>query len=502
MIRRTGILFFTVVMVVALGSAFCPAMAKDSVVISYRTPASSMHPHAQRTNTEATICKSIFDTLVDRDPTGKLIPSLATSWEMTSPTVWRFNLRQGVKWQNGDEFTSEDVAFSLKIGGNPISRFKFITSKIKEIKVVDRYTIEVTTNSPWPLLADSLYLSLFIMNKAFCEGKSDEFLAENPMGTGAYKLVEWERESHVKLEAFADHWRGAAPIKKVDFKPITNDSTRLAGLITGQTDMTIDVPVQYVEKLENAPNIEVVSTGGPRVIFLCMRSDDPSYPTSKLKVRQAIMMGINEDEIISRLLNNKAVRADQLPHPRHRGFNSEIVRPKYDVEAAKKLLSEAGYPNGLDLDIYVPNNRYIRDKDIGLAIAQQLSKIGIKVNLEARSYTVHFKDIRQKKLNIYMIGWEELTFDSARLLGTFIKSDAKWGWSPKSEQFDAMLAKADQIGDMDKRAAELKALNQFVADQAWVIPLHYQPNIYGLSKELNFTPDVKKILTLHALSFK
>ena len=160
------------------------------------------------------------------------------------------------------------------------------------------------------------------------------------------------------------------------------------------------------------------------------------------------MMGINEDEIISRLLNNKAVRADQLPHPRHRGFNPDIVRPKYDVDAAKKLLAEAGYPDGLDLDIYVPNNRYIRDQDIGLAVAQQLSKIGIRVNLVARSYTVHFKEIQQKKLNIYLIGWEELTFDSARLLGTFIKSDAKWGWSPKSEEFDAMLEEADQIGDM------------------------------------------------------
>jgi peptide/nickel transport system substrate-binding protein len=502
MINRKGRLILTAIMVLVMGMTVQPVLAKDSIVISYRTPASSMHPHAQRTNTEATICKSIFDTLVDRDPNGKLIPSLATSWKMVSPTQWRFNLRQGVKWHNGDEFTADDVAFSLKIGGNPISRFKFITSKIKAIEVVDPHTIDITTKQPWPLLADSLYLSLFIMNKAYCEGQTDEFLAENPMGTGAYKLVEWVRESHVKLEAFEDHWRGPAPIKKVEFKPITNDSTRLAGLITGQTDMTIDVPVQYVEKLENAPNIQLVATGGPRVIFFCMRSDDPTFPTSKLKVRQAIMKGINEDEIISRLLNNKAVRADQLPHPRHRGYNPDIVRPGYDVEAAKKLLAEAGYPDGLDLDIYVPNNRYIRDKDIGLAVAQQLSKIGIRVNLVARSYTVHFKEIRQKKLNIYLIGWEELTFDSARLLGTFIKSDAKWGWSPKSEEFDAMLEAADQIGDMEQRAEKLKAINQFVADNAWVVPLHYQPNIYGLTKNLNFTPHVKKILTLHELSFK
>lgn len=477
-----------------------PALAEDSITISYRTPASSMHPHAQRTNTEATICKALFDTLIDRDSEGNLIPSLATSWEMTSPTVWRFNLRQGVKWQNGKEFTAEDVIYTFKVGGNPISRFKFITDKVKEVKKIDDYTIDIVTHNPWPLLPDSLYLSLFIMSKDYCEEKSEEELAENPMGTGAYKLVEWVRESHVVLEAFSDHWRGPAPIKKINLKPISNDSTRLAGLITGSTDMTIDVPVQFVDKLTSAPNINLVTTGGPRVIFLSMQMEN--YPTAKLKVRQAIYQSINEQSINNKLLNGKAVVANQLPHPAHRGYNPNITRPKYDSEGAKKLLAEAGYPDGLDLDIYVPNNRYIRDKDIGVAIAQQLSKANINVNLVARSYTIHFNEIRQKKLPIYMIGWEELTFDSARLLGTFVKSDAKWGWSPKNEKFDALLEKSDQIADFDERDNLLQKLNKMVMDNVWVIPLHYQPNIYGVSKNIKFTPNVKKIVTLSKLSFK
>jgi peptide/nickel transport system substrate-binding protein len=469
------------------------ASAKDSVVISYRTPASSMHPHAQRTNTEATICNSIFDSLVDRDSKGKLVPALATSWELTSPKVWRFKLRRGVKWQNGDTFTAADVAYTLKVGGDPISRFKFITSKIKEVKIIDDYTIDVETKNPWPLLPDSLYISLFIMNKKYCTGKTKEQLAQQPMGTGAYKLVEWVRESQVKLEAFPGHWRGVAPIKKVTFKPITNDSTRLAGLISGQTDMTIDVPVQFVERLEKAPNLKVISTGGPRVIFFSIRLDDPAYPLSKLKVRQ---------EIIDKLLNGKALIANQLPHPNHRGFNPNIKRPKYDVAAAKKLLAEAGYPDGLSLDLYVTNNRYIRDGDIGLAVAQQLSKIGIKANLVARSYTIHFKEIRQKKLNFYMIGWEELTFDAARLVGTFIKSDAKWGWSPKNAEFDKMLEQADQISNMAERSKALQKVSKKAADNVWIIPLHYQPNIYGMNKNLNFTPNVKKIVTVRTLSWK
>lgn len=478
-----------------------PAGAKDSVVISYRTPASSLHPHAQRTNTEATICNSLFDGLVDREPDGKLVPSLAVSWEMTSPTLWRFNLRKGVKWQNGDDFTAADVAYTLKVGGNPISRFQYITSKIKDVRIVDDHTIDIETINPWPLLPDSLYLSLFIMNKKYCEGKTEEELAQQPMGTGAYKLVEWIRESHVELEAFNGHWRGAPPIKHVTFKPITNDSTRLAGLISGQTDMTIDVPVQFVERLVNAPDIKVVSTGGPRVIFFSLRLDDPELPTSKLKVRQAIMKGINEQEIIDKLLNGKAVIANQLPHPNYRGFNPDIQRPSYNVEEAKRLLAEAGYPAGFNLDIYVSNNRYIRDQDIGLAVAQQLSLIGVNVNLVARSYTIQFKEIRQKKLNFYMIGWEESTFDAARTLGTFLKSDATWGWSPRSEEFDRQLEEADQIADMAKRDQALQELNKIVADNVWIIPLHYQPNIYGLNKNLNFTPNVKKILTVRTMSW-
>jgi peptide/nickel transport system substrate-binding protein len=494
----TLLALFILTFMVMIGAA----SAKDTITISYRTPASSMHPHAQRTNTEATIGNSIFDALVDRDPEGKLIPSLATSWELVNPTTWRFHLRKGVKWQNGDPFTAEDVAYTLEVGRNPISRFQFITSKIKEVKILDPHTIDVVTHNPWPLLPDSLYLSLFVMSKNYCSGKTEEYLAKNPMGTGPYVLKEWVRESHVRLQAFDGHWRGPAPIKNVVFKPITNDSTRLAGLITGATDMTIDVPVQYAEFLEKAPKIKVVSMGGPRVIFFSWRMDDPNLPTSKLKVRQAMIMAINEDEIIERLLNGKAVSAIQLPHPFHRGYNPDIVRPPYDPEKAKKLLAEAGYPNGFDIDLYVPNNRYIRDKDIGVAVAQQLSKIGIRVNLIARSYTIHFKELTQKKLNFYMIGWEELTFDSARLVGTFLRSDAKWGWAAPDKKFDGMLEAADQVSDVKLRAEKLKEINKIVADNVWLLPLHYQPNIYGVHEDLNFVANVKKILTLHRMSFK
>ncbi len=491
------------ILIVAICFSVVPAVAKDTLVVSQQSSANSLHPLGMTTGPEQSIANNIYDGLTDRDPSGKIIPSLANSWELVNPTTWRFHLRKGVKWQTGDPFTAEDVKFTFEVAKTPINRYRFIAAKIKEVKVIDSHTVDIITKTQWPVLADAVYQTIFIMPKKYCTGKSDAYIAEHPMGTGPYIMKEWVRESHIHLEAFEDCWRGAPPIKKVTFRPISNDATRLAGLITGEIDLTTDVPVQYVKLVEKAPNVEVISRPGMRIIFLMMRMNRPDFPTFNPKVRRALMMGINEEEIVQRIMYGRATVASQLAADFVRGYNKDIIRPKYDVEGAKKLLAEAGYPDGFEIILHVPNNRYVMDKEIGVAIAQQLSKIGVRVNLIARPKSIHFKDLRAFKLDFYMMGWAEATFDSARLLGTFLKTGAVWnGGEYSDKKFDEMLEAADQIASLDKRAEKLRELNQFVADNTLVIPLHYQQNIYGVSKKIKgFVPNVKKILDLHKISF-
>jgi len=233
-----------------------------------------------------------------------------------------------------------------------------------------------------------------------------------------------------------------------------------------------------------------------------LRLDKPDFPTYKLKVRQAVMLGINEDEINERLMNNMAVPAVQLPAPFFRGYNKELVRPKYNPELARKLLAEAGYPNGFDIDVHVTNNRYIMDKEIGLAVAQQLSKIGIRANLVARPAAIHFKDVRADKLNFFMISWGEATFDSARLVGTFLKTGGQWGPRYSNPEYDKQLEAADQEADLQIRQEKLAAINKFFADNQLMIPLHYEPIVYGMSKDIRqFSMNVKKILDFNKISF-
>jgi len=240
-----------------------PTFAKDTLKVSYTTPSSTLHPYGGYSNTEMTVVTNIYDCLVDRDPDGKLIPSLATSWEAIDPVTWRFHIRDNVLFQNGNPLRAEDVKFSIEYAQTPISRYKFIAGKIKEVNIIDDLTLDIVTKSPWPILPDALYLTIPIVSNSYSDGKTDEYIAEHPMGTGPYRLIEWVRESHIHLEAYEKYWDGPPPIRKIELNPITNDATRLAGLITGQTDITMDVPLQYVGLLEKADKIKLISRGGP-----------------------------------------------------------------------------------------------------------------------------------------------------------------------------------------------------------------------------------------------
>jgi peptide/nickel transport system substrate-binding protein len=208
------------------------------------------------------------------------------------------------------------------------------------------------------------------------------------------------------------------------------------------------------------------------------------------------------NQINDRLMSGLAVPAIQLPAPFFRGFNKALNRPAYDPEYAKQLLAEAGYPDGFSIDVHVPNNRYVMDKDIGVAVVQQLSKIGIKANLIDRPRTVHFQELRANKLDFFMIGWEEATFDSARLIGTFLRTGAEWGGRYSNPEFDKRLDEADQISDLKLRHEKLEEINKFIADEYLIIPLHYEPIVYGISKDIKiFEPNVKKIISFFRISF-
>lgn len=475
--------------------------AGDTLVVSQNTAATTLHPLVLTMTPEQSIAANIYDGLVDRDHDGKLIPSLATSWQRQGK-VWRFNLRKGVKWHDGQTFNADDVIFTFALAETPINRYKFINEKIEEVRKIDNYTVEIVTKQPWAMLADALYNTIIIMPKSFAD-KSEAYIAEHPLGTGPYKFVEWVRGSHMNLEAFDEHWRGAAPIKKVAFKPISNDATRLAGLLSGEIDLATEVPVQNIDQVKKNKNLVLVSRPSALSVFFLLATSNPDLPTGKLKVRQAIFHAVNMDEIVKTILSDQSAVSTQLPVPFFRGYNNAIKRPAYDPNEAKRLLTEAGYPNGFDITLNSTQGRYIMDKELCLAVAQQLSKVGIRVNLVAQPPAVHFKELRQHKYEFALMGWNETTFDSARFLGEFLKTNGVWnGGSVSDPKLDELLNEADNAENEADRDAKLQEANAYVISQVLAIPLHNPLDIYGVSKRVKgFVPNVKKILSLRELSF-
>ena len=490
-----GAIILSLMLIITVSS-----FANETLVISQNTEANTLHPLAMRMAPEQSIASNIYDSLVDREPSGKLVPGLATSWELLDENTWRFYLRKGVKWQTGTPFTADDVVFTFEdIGRTKINRYKFIMNRIKVVKKIDDYTVDIITTSPYAVLADSFYQTMFIMSKEYTTGKSDAYLAEHPMGTGPYRLIEWVRDSHMHLEAFDGCWKGKPPIKKVTFRPITNDATRLAGLITGEIGLTTDVPVQYIDLVKKAPAVDVVERGGMRIIYFSFNLREQGLPINNEKVRRALMLGINEKEIVEKILMGHAEIATQLPAPFFRGFNKDLVRPEYNPELARKLIKEAGYPNGIDLRVNVTNDRYVMDNEIGVAVAQQLSKIGVRVDLVAQPASIHFKQGNEFKHVFSLGGWGDATFDSARILKTLL---VQRSLVPDKDFINALEA-ADKITDLEKRQQKLAELNKYVLDKTFIIPLHYQADVYGVNKNIKgFVPNVKKVLNLDKLSFE
>ncbi|MBZ4660598.1 MAG: transporter substrate-binding protein, partial [Desulfacinum sp.] len=230
------------------------AAAETSLVVAVDTPPRMMNPHGDDSDAGLSFMANFFDGLLQRKgPDGKLVPALAERWEHPDLLTWRFYLRKGVTFHNGNPFNAEDVKFSFERLSNPeVSEFLNTGKSIDSITIIDDYTVEIKTKTPIPWFANNLH-QIFIMDKESTEQRDPGDVMVRPIGTGAYKLVEWVKGSYVRMEANEDYWEGAPAIKKVEVRPITESSTRFAALVSGQADIMTGVPVELFEKVKANP---------------------------------------------------------------------------------------------------------------------------------------------------------------------------------------------------------------------------------------------------------
>jgi peptide/nickel transport system substrate-binding protein len=465
-------------------------------------------PMAQNELLTNSINGHVYESLVMRGKKLEILPALAASWKQTSPTVWVFNLRRGVKWHDGSAFTADDVVFSIKRLQGPTSNFRVYGNSVGEPRKIDDHTVELTTPVPNPVMLEMLANSLFMMNKAWCEknnavktqdftNEKEAYTARNAMGTGPYILV--SRDPDVKSVfkknpgwwglGDKNYWDGN--VDDIVYTPIKQEGTREAALLAGDIDFVLDPPVQDVEKLKKEPKVKVYEGRENRIIMLQMDQarDELLYsnvkgknPFKDKRVRQAFYQAIDVNAINRAVMRGMSVpTAINLPNPEKAGIPKEMdKRYPYDVNAAKKLLADAGYPNGFELGMDCPNNRYINDEKICVAVAGMLSKIGVNVKVNAIPRSQYFPKAQRLEVSFCMLGWGGATTDAIFTLQPVLhsrndKGDGDYNWGNyKDAEFDALIDTAKGEVDMKKRQGIINQAMKRFHDNVYMIPLHLQ----------------------------
>jgi peptide/nickel transport system substrate-binding protein len=453
----------------------------------------SIYPLAVTNDNYWTLIPNIFNGLVEFDENFRIIPALAVSWNNPDDLTWRFYLRNGLKFHNGDDFTAEDVRFSLD---NISSSFDLI---IEDIIVQDNYTIEFKTFEPYPGLLERLAHSGVI----FCKNSTEQLEEQGLIGTGAYRLADYEIDNYTTLERFNEYWGEKPTIKTVVFKSIEDDEGRLTALLSGTIDIieyNIDEKIDQIMQEENITLVKYppLST---YIIGFDMRGNgsygfpDGRNPTADLRVRKAIYQAIDIAPLITGPFKGFAKPASQLLSPYIFGYNPEIERLPYNVTASKQLLAEAGYEQGFDIIMDCITEGYDYNVENCYLITQQLSKVGIHLTMNNLSMTeFNNKVVYERNTSMYLVGWGTISVDGGWAYDLFIRSvgenlgSLNCGYYSNAE-VDRLGIAASHEMDAQKRLRLLQeGFRIAMVDDIVVVPLFSQELFILTAKNIDFKP--------------
>lgn len=494
---------------VALSAAGVVASAQ-TVRIANQGDALSMDPHSLNETLQLSVTGNVYEPLVGRNKDLSLTPMLATSWKQTSPTVWRFELRKGVQFHDGTPFTADDVVFSLARTQVEGSDMKSYTNDFKEVRKIDSHTVEIETKTPFPILPDVLSL-VYIMSKKWCETNQatvpvdrrkgvENTASFKANGTGPFRVRERQPNVRTVFTRNGSYWgKIEGNVTEVVFTPIGNDATRVAALLSGEVDVMEPVPVQDIDRVNSSANTRAITGPELRTIFLGMdqKRDELLYsnvkgknPFKDKRVRQAFYQAIDIEGIKKTVMRGASNPSAQLVGPGINGFQPEMKRLPYDVEAAKKLMAEAGYPNGFEVSMNCPNDRYVNDGRICQTVAANLSRINVKINLQAETKGTYFPKVLRRDTSFYMLGWTPATYDAHNVMNAIMRCVDDKGagqfnlgayCNPK---VDELTLKVQAETDKAKRNAYIKEAFDLHAADVGHIPLHQQALAWGVNKKV------------------
>jgi peptide/nickel transport system substrate-binding protein len=476
------------------------AAPEGRVVIAQGVDPTTLDMMHQQEQPASNVGAQIFESLIERGQDLKIVPALAAQMpKLVAPTAWEIKLRRGVKFHNGEDFNADSVKFSLERLANPANKLRGSSSYalLDRVEIVDPFTVKVHTKKPWPVFVAHLALRQAAMYppKEYA-GKDPAAISRNPIGTGPYKFVRWAKDEEIVMEAFPGYWAGPAKIKTVVFKPIPDDAVRVAALQNGEIDVAVNIPPHLAGIIEKHPKIYLSTAPSIRTIQLMIYTHqmDPSThkaigpypgPTADKRVRQALAYALDADAIVKGVMDGKAVRVATMLTSLHFGYDASLKPITQDLARSKKLLAEAGFPNGVEIVLNGPQGRYVRDREVGEAVAGQLNKAGIKTTLKTYEFVSYLNNMVyvHKAGPVWLIGWGHPTMDAEAIYVPLFKSPGIFvNWN--NEDFNGMVEQAQTQMDEKKRYAEYQRINKLWIEDVPAIPLYQQIDLYGANKRL------------------
>jgi peptide/nickel transport system substrate-binding protein len=450
----------------------------------------------------------VFDALVNIDERGRPVAGLA-EWRTIDPVTWEFKLRKGVKFHDGTELTTEDVVFSLErplnITGSPGGYATYVRPIVAK-EIIDRYTLRLKTAAPYGGIAQDLSEVLIVSKKAAAGATGDDFdTGKAAVGTGPYKLARFARGDRIELVRHDGYWGGRLPWDKVTLRILPSDPVRTAALLSGELDAIENVPTADLARLRRNPAFQLAQTTSWRTIFLHLdqdRDQPPGVsakggkplgknPFKDIRVRRAMSKAINRQAIADRVMEGLAMPAANVVSPSVIGHDPAVKPEPYDPDGAKKLLAEAGYPDGFAITLATPNNRYVNDEQVAQAVAQMLSRIGITTKVEAMPLSAYFGKARNREFGVALLGWGSLAADLAlrSLAGTPNpeKGYGTWNWARYSNpELDKLIQQSLATVDPGKRETAARGASALAAREVVFIPLHYQVVTWAMKKSVTY----------------
>ncbi|MBC7575516.1 MAG: ABC transporter substrate-binding protein [Herminiimonas sp.] len=509
----------TAALMLVAGSA--PVHAAE-LKIGLAADIASLDPHYLNIAPNIALSSHVFDALVHVDAAGKLIPGLALSWRAVDATTWEFKLRPGVKFHDGSAFTAEDAIFSLdrpaSLAGSP-GPFTSYTRQITAKQAVDPLTLRLKTAKPYGALPLDVSTIFIVSKKAASRATTDDFNSGRAMiGTGPFRFVSFKRGDRAELARNPDYWGDKAAWDKVTFRIIASNAPRTAALLAGDVDVIEAVPTADIANLKRNAAFKLAQTVSWRTIFWTLDQADHASPfvtdaagtplaknpLRDPRVRLALSKAINRAALVSRTMEGLAQPASNIVSPGIFGYDAALKVETYDPEGAKKLLAEAGFPNGFNLTLHGPNNRYINDEQVVQTTAQFLSRVGIRTKVATMPLAVYFGRAKAGEFSMALLGWGTLAGDFG--LRTLIATTdpatgwGAWNWGKYTNPaVDRLVGQALASVDAGTREGFAKQAASVALQDNAVIPLHHQMATWALRKGLVYPARIDEFTFAHQI---